>query len=72
MKRYLYMLVLLLVFIPAAGQKNQSWRYNCQSECARKNNECLKEANGDGPKKAVCEKNYRACRYWCENPPKKA
>lgn len=72
MKRYLYMLVLLLMFISAAGQKNESWRYSCREACGQKYNACLREANGDGPKKEACYRNYRGCLNWCANPPRKA
>jgi hypothetical protein len=75
MKRYLYMfLLLLLLIVPATGQKtgNTSWRNACRTECARKNNVCLQEAQGDGPKKEACERQFRACRYNCDNPARRA
>jgi hypothetical protein len=73
MKRYFYMLVLLLlVIIPAPGQKNESWRFNCKAACVEKYNACLQESQGDGPKKQVCYRNYKGCLNWCANPPKRA
>lgn len=72
MRRWVYMLLLLLlVIVPVTGQKTESWRYNCRQECARKNNLCLQESQGDGPKKEVCEKTYRSCLYYCAHPVRK-
>lgn len=71
-KLFPYMLILLLLaIVTAAAQKNTSWRYGCRQECGRKNNICLQEAQGDGPKKEECEKKYRYCRYLCDNPLRK-
>jgi hypothetical protein len=73
MKRYLFMLgLLLLAIVPATGQKNQSWRYACKTACAQKYNTCLQEAQGDGPKKEQCYRNYKGCLNWCANPPRRA
>ena len=67
-----YMLALLLLAIaPAIGQKRETWRYGCRQECGRKNNICLQEAQGDGPKKEACERTYRSCLYQCDNPLRK-
>ena len=73
MKKCFYMLgLLLLAIISAAGQKTQSWRETCRTACAQKYNTCLQEAQGDGPKKEQCYRNYRGCQNWCANPPRKA
>lgn len=71
MKSCFYLLVLLfLLIVPVSGQKRESWRYSCKTECGRKYNVCRQEAQGDGPKKEECEKKYRACLNWCANPPR--
>jgi hypothetical protein len=71
MKRCFYMLGLfLLLIVPVPGQKNESLRYACRTQCVQKLETCRQEAHGDGPKKAECEKKYRACLNWCANPPR--
>jgi hypothetical protein len=75
MKRYFFLLVLLLLaIIPAPGQKtnNESWRNTCKTACTQKYNTCLQEAQGDGPKKEQCYRNYKGCLNWCANPPRRA
>ena len=72
MKKCLYVIVLFLLIIPVAGQKNiGSWRDACLAQCGDKYNTCRREANGDGPKKEQCEIKYRSCKNWCYNPPRK-
>lgn len=74
MKRFFYLFVLLVVVIlPVAGQKrqrNESWRVACKESCKQKYDACLRESQGDGPKKEQCERNYRGCINWCVNPPR--
>jgi hypothetical protein len=57
MRRYFFMLLLLL--------------YACKTACAQKYNTCLQEAQGDGPKKEQCYRNYKGCLNWCANPPRR-
>lgn len=75
MKRGFYLFLLfLLIIVPTFGQKTrpESWRNSCRAACSAKYNTCLQEAQGDGPRKQACYRNYRGCLNWCANPPRKA
>lgn len=66
MKKWAYMLVLLLLaIIPVAGKSTQT----CRTECSRRYNRCLQQAGRSVPRQEACKKDYNSCVYRCDNPP---